>query len=154
MRFLLTVIALVIGFSAPTQAQEQMSVPLFSLYLAPPTTPVPDIYIGPLPLNPMPDPGIATWIPSDPTQAIDCCERLQRLEFMRNEYDILDERIDDEYTMRDLYLDQGPLSQEQATIVLTITMRIMHLESELEQLYSHIVLQGQIYDTVCPCSIP
>lgn len=147
MRFLLTVITFVIGFSVSAPAQEQITVPLFSLYLEPPTTPVPDVYIGPLPLNPMPDPGVQTWTPS--TEPIDCCERLQRLEFMRNEYDILDEKIDDEYAMRDLYLAQAPLNEEQATIVLTIMLRIMYLESELDQLYNHIVLQAQINDTFC-----
>lgn len=111
-----------------------------------------DIYLGPG-FDPRPNIGINPWpTPTGyPNYAPDCCERLARLEWMRNEYDILEEKIDDEYDILHLFLHEGqaPLTQGQAEIVLSTMLRISHFESALEEYGNLIIHQAQIYSVIC-----
>lgn len=108
------------------------------------------IYLGPLPMDPAPDSNIKPW-PNAPSTypEIDCCQRLDKISWLQNQYDILDERIDMEYRLRQIYLNQAPLDDAELAIVLTFTLRIMKLEADLEDLYNEIVLQNQIYMVFC-----
>ena len=108
------------------------------------------IYVGPG-FDPTPDLGIQPWpTPTgNPNYAPDCCERLARLDWMRNEYDILEEKLYDEIDILDIYLAQAPLDPEEAQIVLSIMIRIMYFERALEEYGAQVRLQAQIYAVVC-----
>lgn len=114
--------------------------------------PIIGIYDGPG-FDPTPDLGIQSYPPlsTDPNYLLDCCERLSRLDWMRNEYDILEEKIYDEYEILDLFLYEGhaPLTSGQAEIVLSTMLRINYLEACLEEYGELIIHQAQIYDVLC-----
>jgi hypothetical protein len=165
MRFLTTMILLVCSVSF---GQSPTPDPLFQPPLAPDQVfieeyqnfpiaiidgvPIIGIYDGPG-FNPTPDLGIQPWPTPDgsPTYSPDCCERLSRLDWMRNEYDILEERIEGEYDILAIYLHeaQGPLTPEQAHIVTSTMLRISYFESALEEYGNLIIHQAQIYSVIC-----
>lgn len=114
-------------------------IPVIGIYDGPGFDTTPELGIEPYP-SPSPD----------PNYLLDCCERLNRLDWMRNEYDILEEKIEDEYEILDLFLHgQTPLTPGQAEIVLSTILRIAYLEACLEEYGALIIHQAQIYDVLC-----
>jgi hypothetical protein len=106
------------------------------------------IYTGPG-FDTTPSLGILPYPTPQPNYLLDCCERLNKLDWMRNEYDKLEEKLYEELDILDLYLNRGPLNQEQAEIVLSIMLRIIYFERALEEYGNTVRLQAQIYAVIC-----
>jgi hypothetical protein len=99
-------------------------------------------------LKPIIDTGVEWYVPS--TNPKDCCDRLAEIEHLRNQYDLLDARIDAETdTFKRLMSTPPPVSEGTARLILISMSRLMEYNYDLKRISDRIIFQSQMWMMFC-----